>query len=138
MRKTFAIIFLAACAVVVLLIPWLGEDFFPSADSGEFILHMRGSSGLRIEEMARLCDLVENTIRKEVPPGEVASILDNIGLPYSPRNTMQMTSGAIGANDADILVSLKEGHRPTPDYVRTLRKRLNQEYPRGDLLFPAG
>jgi multidrug efflux pump subunit AcrB len=128
-RKVFVPIFLVACAAVVLLIPWLGEDFFPSADSGEFLLHVRGSTGLRIEEMARLCDLVENTIRKEIPPGEVASILDNIGLPYSPRNTMQMTSGAIGANDADILVSLHEGHRPTPEYMRSLRKRLNQEYP---------
>jgi multidrug efflux pump subunit AcrB len=128
-RKTFAIVFLIACFAVALLIPWLGEDFFPSADSGEFILHLRGSTGLRIEETARLCDLVENSIRKEIPKDEIASILDNIGLPYSPRNTMQMTSGAIGANDADILVSLHEGHRPTSEYMRSLRKRLNQEYP---------
>ncbi|HEY3902125.1 MAG TPA: efflux RND transporter permease subunit [Chthoniobacter sp.] len=128
-RKTFVLVFLLACGAVALLVPWLGEDFFPSADSGEFLLHVRGSTGLRIEEMARLCDLVENTIRKEVPGDEIASILDNIGLPYSPMNTMHMTSGAIGANDADILVSLREGHRPTPDYVRSLRKRLNQDYP---------
>jgi multidrug efflux pump subunit AcrB len=128
-RKVFVPIFLGACAVVALLVPWLGEDFFPSADSGEFILHVRGSTGLRIEEMARLCDLVENTIRKEVPAEEIASILDNIGLPYSPMNTMHLTSGAIGSNDADILVSLHPEHHPTPDYVRSLRKRLNQEYP---------
>jgi CzcA family heavy metal efflux pump len=128
-RKIFAPVFLGACALVALLVPWLGEDFFPTADSGEFLLHVRGSTGLRIEEMARLCDLVEGTIRKELPPGEITSILDNIGLPYSPMNTMHMTSGAIGANDADILVSLREGHRPSADYLRALRKRLAKEYP---------
>jgi len=128
-RKVFVPVFLAACAAVALLVPWLGEDFFPSADSGEFLLHVRGSTGLRIEEMARLCDLVENSIRKEIPPAEIASILDNIGLPYSPMNTMHMTSGAIGSNDADILVSLHEDHHPTGDYVRTLRRRLNEEFP---------
>jgi len=128
-RKTFAPVFLGACASVALLVPWLGEDFFPTADAGEFLLHVRGSTGLRIEEMARLCDLVEGTIRKELPPGEITSILDNIGLPYSPMNTMHMTSGAIGANDADILVSLREGHRPSADYLRLLRKRLAKEYP---------
>src|SRR5207302_1198764 len=108
-------VFLAACALALLVIPWLGEDFFPTADSGEFLLHVRGSTGLRIEETARLCDLIEGTIRQEIPSGEIDNILDNIGLPYSPMNTMHMTSGAIGANDADILVSLREGHRPTAD-----------------------
>jgi multidrug efflux pump subunit AcrB len=128
-RKTFVLVFIVACAAVTLLVPWLGEDFFPSADSGEFLLHMRGATGLRIEEMARLCDLVENSIRKEIPPNEIVSILDNIGLPYSAMNTMHMTSGAIGANDADILVSLRKDHHPTPDYARALRKRLGQEFP---------
>ena len=128
-RKVFAPIFLAVCALAALLVPWLGEDFFPTADSGEFLLHVRGSTGLRIEEMARLCDLVEGTIRKELPAGEISSILDNIGLPYSPMNTMHMTSGAIGANDADILVSLRQGHGPTANYLRALRTRLAKDYP---------
>ncbi len=128
-RKVFVPAFLVVCAGFLLLIPWLGEDFFPSADSGEILLHVRGSTGLRIEEMARLCDLVEGTVRKVIPAQEVASILDNIGMPYSPMNTMHITSGTIGSNDADILVSLNEDHHPTADYVRRLRKRLPQDYP---------
>ena len=128
-RKVFVPAFLATCLAFGLLIPWLGEDFFPSADSGEFLLHVRGSTGLRIEEMARLCDLVEGTIRKVIPPREVASILDNIGMPYSAMNTMHMTSGTIGLNDADILISLHQGHHPTANYLRTLRERLAQDYP---------
>jgi multidrug efflux pump subunit AcrB len=128
-RKFFVPAFLAACLAFGLLIPWLGEDFFPSADSGEILLHVRGSTGLRIEEMARLCDLVEGTVRKVIPPAEVANILDNIGMPYSPMNTMHMTSGAIGSNDADILISLRHDHHPTADYLRTLRTRLPNDYP---------
>ena len=109
--------------------PGWARTSFPRADSGEMLLHVRGSTGLRIEETARLCDLVETTIRKELPPGEITSILDNIGMPYSPMNTMHLTSGAIGTNDADILISLREGHRPTADHLRELRKRLARDYP---------
>lgn len=128
-RHLFVPAFLVACASFGLLIPWLGQDFFPSADSGEILLHVRGSTGLRIEEMARLCDLVESTIRRVIPKEELASILDNIGMPYSPMNTMHMTSGTIGSSDADILVSLHHDHRPTADYLRILRKRLAHDYP---------
>jgi len=128
-RKLFVPVFMLVCFAAAVLIPWLGEDFFPSADSGEFLFHVRGATGLRIEEMARLCDLVETTIRKEIPANELASILDNIGMPYSPMNTMHITSGTIGSNDADILVSLRENHRPSADYVRTLRKRLAHDFP---------
>ena len=93
--------------------PWLGQDFFPDTDSGQFSLHVRAKTGTRIEETARLCDLVENSIRRHVPPAEMESILDNIGLPYSGINTAYSNSGVIGSEDADILVSLKHEHRPT-------------------------
>jgi len=129
LRKVFVPSFIALCAAPFLLVPWLGQDFFPNTDSGEFILHVRGKSGMRIEETAKLCDLVEAFIRKQIPPNEIASVLDNIGLPYSPMNTMHMTSGALGANDADVMVSLKENHHPTADYVRELRQRLGHEFP---------
>jgi CzcA family heavy metal efflux pump len=128
-RKLFIPVFLGICACAFLLIPWLGQDFFPNTDSGEFILHLRGTTGMRIEEAARLCDLVEDAIRKEIPPREVSHILDNIGLPYSGMNTMHMTSGAIGASDADIMVSLNEGHHRTANYVRDLRRQLPREFP---------
>jgi multidrug efflux pump subunit AcrB len=76
-----------------------------------------------------LCDLVEGSIRREIPEREVDNILDNIGLPYSTINFMHSTSGLIGAGDADILVSLKEDRHATEDYVQRLRESLPREYP---------
>src|SRR6266404_3544704 len=128
-RVLFVPAFLLTCIAVFLLVPWLGQDFFPTSDNGQFILHLRAKSGTRIEETAKLCDLVEGTIRREIPDHEVDNILDNIGLPYSTINFMHSTSGLIGAGDADILVSLEEGHHSTADYVQRLRERLPREYP---------
>ncbi len=90
---------------------------------------MRAKTGTRIEETARIADLVEAAIRREIPASELDVILDNIGLPYSSINWIHSASGVIGAADADILVSLKERHRPTADHVRTLRRVLPQEFP---------
>jgi len=128
-RVLFVPMFLLTCAAAVLLMPWLGQDFFPNTNSGQFILHLRAKSGTRIEETAKLCDLVEGTIRREIPEREVDNILDNIGLPYSTVNFMHSTSGLIGAGDADILVSLKEHHHATAGYVQSLRGSLPREYP---------
>ncbi len=128
-RVVFTGAFLLACLCAFLLVPFLGRDFFPSTDSGEFILHVRGATGLRIEETARLCDLVEDQIRKTVPAAELDNILDNIGLPYSGFNTMHSTSGLVGASDADIIVSLKEHHHPTANYIRQLRTALPAQFP---------
>ena len=128
-RKIFVPGFLAVCACGFLLVPFLGQDFFPSTDSGEFILHMRAKTGTRIEETARLADQVETAIRKAIPNGQINNILDNLGLPYSPYNTMHLTSGIVGAEDGDILVSLNEHHGPTANYVRELRKDLPREFP---------
>ncbi len=128
-RVIFIPAFLGACLLAFLLVPWLGQNFFPASDNGQFILHMRTKSGMRIEETARLADLVEGSIRKQVPSQEMDNILDNIGLPYSSINYMHSTSGLTGAGDADIMVSLKEKHRPTADYVRDLRSTLPREFP---------
>jgi multidrug efflux pump subunit AcrB len=128
-RALFVPTFLLTCAAAFLLIPWLGQDFFPNTDSGQFILHLRAKSGTRIEETAKLCDLVEGTIRREIPGSEVDNILDNIGLPYSTVNFMHSTSGLIGAGDADVMVSLKEHHHATDGYVQRLRETLPREYP---------
>jgi multidrug efflux pump subunit AcrB len=117
------------------VVPWLGQDFFPSSDGGNFILHVRGKTGLRIEETARLCDLVEQSIRQKIPASELDNILDNIGLPYSGMNTMHLTSGIIGANDADVMVTLKQHHHPTANYVRDLRARLPREFPSANFYF---
>src|SRR5260370_3576867 len=100
-RVLFIPIFLLACAAAFLLVPWLGQDFFPSTGSGQFILHLRAKSGTRIEETAKLCDLVEGTIRREVPGREVDHSLDNTGLPYISINFLHLTSGLIGARGRD-------------------------------------
>jgi CzcA family heavy metal efflux pump len=128
-RKFFVPGFLLVCLCAFLIVPFLGQDFFPNTDSGEFILHIRGKTGMRIEETARLADLVESSIRETIPKREVNNILDNLGLPYSPMNTMHSTSGIIGASDGDIMVTLNRDHHPTADYVRTLREKLPREFP---------
>jgi multidrug efflux pump subunit AcrB len=128
-RFLFVPLFLGLCLCAWALVPWLGENFFPDTDSGQFILHVRAKTGTRIEETARLADLIEHAIRRVIPAQEVESMLDNIGLPYSTINFMHSTSGLIGAADADILVSLKENHAPTADYVRKLRKSLPSAFP---------
>jgi len=128
-RKVFVPGFLLVCLCAFLLLPFLGQDFFPNTDSGEFILHIRGKTGMRIEETARLADLVETSIRNKIPARELNNILDNLGLPYSPMNTMHSTSGIVGASDGDIMVTLNENHHPTADYVRDLRKKLPREFP---------
>jgi CzcA family heavy metal efflux pump len=128
-RKIFIPAFLIACICVFALIPFLGQDFFPDSDSGQFILHIRAKTGTRIEETARLADQVENGIRQTIPPSEVNNILDNIGVPVSSINYIYNNSGLTGAADADVLVSLNEKHHPTADYVRTLRETLPREFP---------
>src|SRR6266446_440017 len=127
-RVVFIPMFLVTCLAAFLLIPRLGENFFPDTDSGQFTLHLRAQTGTRIEETARLTDLVEAAIRREIPAGEMDVIIDNIGLPYSTINWMHSSSGVIGAADADILVSLKADHRPTADYVRALRQTLPEQF----------
>jgi multidrug efflux pump subunit AcrB len=128
-RRIFVPSFLAVCLCGFLLLPFLGQDLFPSTDSGEFILHIRAKTGTRIEETARLADQVEASIRRKLPGQELNNILDNLGLPYSPYNTMHLTSGIVGAEDGDILVSLNEDHHPTANYVRQLRRELPREFP---------
>jgi len=128
-RRVFIPAFLGLCILTFVLLAFLGEDFFPSTDSGQFILHVRTPTGMRIEETARLFDLVEGEIRKEISPAEMDNILDNIGLPYSGMNTQHLTDGTLGAGDGDILVTLKPKHRPTADYVRALRSNLARIFP---------
>jgi multidrug efflux pump subunit AcrB len=134
-RKLFVPAFLGACLCGFLLLPFLGQDFFPNTDSGEFILHFRAKTGTRIEETARLADQVEASIRGKIPGREVNNILDNLGLPYSPYNTMHLTSGIVGAEEGDILVSLNEDHHPTANYVRQLRRDLPREFPGTEFYF---
>ncbi|MGC2162385.1 MAG: efflux RND transporter permease subunit [Silvibacterium sp.] len=126
----FLIGFLAFIIVSsVALYPFLGQDFFPSVDSGQFKLHLRAQTGTRIEDIAALCDRVDDVIRETIPKKELVTIIDNIGLPYSGINNVYSNSAPIGPADADIQVSLTEKHHPTDGYVQELRVKLNREFP---------
>ena len=129
-RRVFLLTFFAAClASLAIIVPFLGQNFFPSVDAGSFTLHLRARTGLRIEDTAFLCDEVENSIRSKIPPTELSSIIDNIGLPYSGINLSYSNSAPVGASDADILVTLAPKHHPTADYVQQLRMSLAKEFP---------
>jgi len=128
-RRVFAGAFLTTCVLSFALYPWLGQDFFPSVDSGEFTLHLRAPTGLRIEETAALCDRVEAEIRNQIPSAEFGGIIDNIGLPYSGINLSYSSSAPIGTEDADIMVALSAKHRPTAGYVHDLRLKLSRDFP---------
>jgi multidrug efflux pump subunit AcrB len=134
-RAAFVSIFLAFCLASGGLIFFLGRDFFPSVDAGQFRLHVRGRAGLRIEETARLVDQVEQAIRREVPQKDINTILDNVGLPYSGINITYSNSGTIGTSDAEVLVSLTKDHRPTEEYVHQLRETLPRKFPNAEFFF---
>ena len=128
-------LFLVACLSSFLLYPWIGQDFFPASDTGQFKLHLRAKTGTRIEETARICDLVEKSIRRQIPGDQLLNILDEIGLPYSSINTIYSNSAPIGSADADIMVSLTREHRPTEEFVHALRASLPREFPGTDFYF---
>jgi len=128
-RRVFVVCFLSACVLSFALLPWVGQDFFPAVDTGEFKLHMRAPTGTRIEETAALCDRVDTEIRRLIPPSEIVSVVDNIGLPYSGFNLSYSTSAPIGPGDVDILVELSKEHRPTAEYKHLLREKLPTAFP---------
>jgi len=128
-RGVFSVVFLGACVLSFALLPFVGQDFFPRVDSGEFKFHVRAPIGTRIEETASLCDNIEADIRRTIPQNELTGIVDNIGLPFSGINLSYSTSAPIGPGDADIQVELAGNHRPTNEYVRILRSKLAQDFP---------
>jgi multidrug efflux pump subunit AcrB len=127
--RQFAIGFVLFCVASLGLLVIVGQDFFPSVDTGEIRLHIRAQTGTRIEETARITDQIEQRIRAIVPKNQLASILDNIGLPVSGINLTYDSSSPIGSADADILVALTPKHAPTAQYVKELRGKLNTEFP---------
>jgi multidrug efflux pump subunit AcrB len=127
--RVFLLFFLLFALGSLGLAPFLGQDFFPSVDSGQIKIHVRARTGTRIEETALLCDHVDATIRERIPAKEVVTIVDNIGLPYSGLNLSYSTSAPVGPADADIQVQLSKEHHPTADYIEQLRGTLAREYP---------
>jgi multidrug efflux pump subunit AcrB len=129
-------LFVGFAAASALLVPWLGQDFFPAVDAGQFTLHIRTKSGTRIEEVARQVDKIESAIREEIPKNQLKGIIDNVGLPYSGINLTYSNSGVASASDADILVSLGEKHDPTAKFISQIRKRMHRDYPGITCSFP--
>jgi multidrug efflux pump subunit AcrB len=132
--------FIAGFMLVVIcsfgLAPYLGQNFFPSVESTQLKLHVRSPTGSRIEETAALCDRVEATIRRSLPPGAVKTIVDNIGLPISGINLAYGNSGTVDYSDADLLISLREGEAPnSKEYIRTLREVLPRRFPGATFAF---
>ena len=135
-RVLFPLGFLVLCVCSFALVPWLGEDFFPAVDAGQIKLHLRAPTATRIEETAALCGDIERSIREQIPAQEINSLIDNIGVPYSNLNYTYSTSAPIGPEDADILISLSEKHRPTDEYIHDLRLKLAREFPGVLFYFP--
>jgi CzcA family heavy metal efflux pump len=124
---------IAGFAIIVVLslglAPFLGENFFPSVDSGQILMHVRAQPGTRIEETARLFDFIERRVRRTIPAGDIDNIVDNIGLPYSGINMAYQNTGTIGPEDGDALIALKPGHAPTDAYIKELRTILPRRFP---------
>jgi len=135
-RRVFAVCFVVFCVLSLGLVFFLGEDFFPQVDAGLLRLHLRARAGLRVEETARLTDEVEQQLRRDIPPNELQTMLDNIGVPYSGINLSYSNSGVFGTNDAEVLISLNpENHHPTAEYIKKLRSELPHQFPGVEFFF---
>ncbi|PXW28313.1 efflux RND transporter permease subunit [Paraburkholderia caballeronis] len=135
-RRAFLLTFVGFVALSFCFVPFLGRTFFPTVDSGQILMHVRAPVGERVERTASLFAGVEASIRRTIPPRDLGTIVDNIGLPVSGINTAYNNTGTVGSQDGDIQVELKEGHDPTADYVHKLRERLPREYPGMVFSFP--
>ena len=111
------------------LAPWVGRDFFPQVDGGRILMHVRTHVGTRVEENAREFAEMEKVIRQIIPPEELETLVDNIGFPISGTNMTYNNTGTIGSADGEIQIGLSHEHRPTEDYVRTLREELPARFP---------
>jgi multidrug efflux pump subunit AcrB len=128
-RPVFVIGFLGFVGLSFLLVPYLGRNFFPAVDAGSILMHVRTQVGTRVEESANQFADVQKAIRKIIPPGEIETLADNIGMPISGINMTYNNTGVIGPADGDIQIKLKEGHRPTIEYVQALREQLPRAFP---------
>ena len=135
-RRPFVLSFLAAVVASMLLVPFLGRDFFPAVDSGQITLHARTPAGTRIEDTNQIVAQIEKEVRRIIPRNELATIVDNVGLNQSPVNMLYNNSGTVGLQDADIFISLNKNHSPTANYVRIMREKLPRLFPQVTFSFP--
>jgi multidrug efflux pump subunit AcrB len=135
-RRPFVTGFLGFVLLSFALVPFLGRNFFPAVDAGQILLHVRAPVGVRVEKTAQIFANVEGAIREIIPPAELGTVVDNMGLPVSGINTAYNNTGTVGSQDGDIQIALNEGHRPTDEYVREMREKLPREFPGVTFSFP--
>jgi multidrug efflux pump subunit AcrB len=123
--------------VSLCLVPFLGRDFFPAVDAGQFRLHVRAPAGTRLEATEERFYEVGRVIREVIPPNEIGNVLDNIGLPVSGINLAFSDNATISSADGEILVALNPNHKPTAHYTRILREKLHQNFPDMEFSFAA-
>jgi multidrug efflux pump subunit AcrB len=128
-RGPFIAGFLAVVFASFALVPFLGRDFFPSVDAGQILMHARTRVGMRIEETSNKFADIQKAIREIIPPEDLDTLVDNIGMPISGINMTYNNTGTIGTQDGDVQIKLREGHRPTAEYVRQLREELPNRFP---------
>jgi multidrug efflux pump subunit AcrB len=128
-RAVFVVCFLGFIAASFLLVPYIGRNFFPTVDTGSILMHVRTQVGTRIEESAGQFAEVQKAIRRIIPSGEIETLADNIGMPISGINMTYNNTGVIGPQDGDIQIKLKEGHRPTAEYIKAMREELPAAFP---------
>ena len=134
-RRLFAGTFLLFCVLSCGLVTLLGRDFFPSVDAGQIRLHMRLPSGTRIEETARVADEVEAKIRDIIPPHDLGTVVDNLGVAVSGINKSYSNSGTFSSLDGEIQIALNDGHRPTLEYMEAMRRQLPRDFPGAEFFF---
>src|SRR5664280_2161908 len=83
---------LGVAAVSLLLFKFIGTEFFPDTDEGQFTVQIRLPIGTRIEETLTFIQRVEGIIRKNVP--EAQTVIADIGVP----NAKSSSGGGIGGN----------------------------------------
>jgi len=128
-RPSFVTGFIGFIALSFLLVPYLGRNFFPSVDAGQILMHVRTQVGTRIEESATQFALIQKAIRTVIPPDEIETMTDNIGVPISGINMTYNNTGVIGSQDGDIQIKLREGHEPTDTHIKALRETLPRLFP---------
>jgi multidrug efflux pump subunit AcrB len=128
-RPTFVIGFLGFIGLSFLLVPYLGQNFFPSVDAGQILMHVRTQVGTRVEETSNQFADVQKVIRKIIPSDQIETVTDNIGMPISGINMTYNNTGVMGPQDGDIQIKLKEDHPPTDIYVKALREQLPRAFP---------
>jgi multidrug efflux pump subunit AcrB len=128
-RRAFVTGFLAFVLASFSLAPMLGSNFFPDVDAGQILMHVRLQVGTRVEDSANEFAKIQSAIREIIPPGDLGTLADNIGMPVSGINLAYNNTGTIGEQDGDVEIALKAGHRPTAEYVSKLREALPVRFP---------